>query len=341
MAGANMRWARRFGLVTVLVSAAALVAMFATAAGTGLTEEMGPTEPSGLLAPALDVPDVQADRPSDGGSVHHQALRYGPAPHQVLDLIAATHSERQPLVVYAHHGGWVTGSRTDPLPAVLLNAIDAGWAVASIDYQLASEDQGSFPDNVHDFKRATRWLRANADLFGLDALVVVAAGASAGGHLVALAVTTAGQVFEPDLNGDLAAADPFYQGLITLVAPLDLEVFDATDHPWSNFAGQMLGCRELCTAGQFAAASPVTYASADTPLAYVAAGGLDDLVTPVHAHGFAGASPRVVVDINDLEGHNLTDGLVDLVAFGGFLDAIRTSVPQPDAGPTAMDGGRR
>ena len=65
------------------------------------------------------------------------------------------------------------------------------------DGQLVPE--GFFPAQAHDCKAAVRWLRGNADRYGLDRNRIAAWGASAGGHLAALLGTGGGLAALEDL----------------------------------------------------------------------------------------------------------------------------------------------
>ena len=73
-----------------------------------------------------------------------------------------------------------------------------GFVAATVDYRLTPE--APFPAQLHDVKGAIRWLRANADGYGIDPERIGAWGFSAGGHLAALAGTT-GEV--PELEGEV------------------------------------------------------------------------------------------------------------------------------------------
>ncbi|MFT5123086.1 MAG: acetyl esterase/lipase [Verrucomicrobiales bacterium] len=106
---------------------------------------------------------------------------------------------RAPLLVWVHGGAWRSGSK-ESMP--LTPFVDAGYAVASLDYRLTPE--APFPANVHDIKAAIRFLRAEQDTYAYDARNVVIAGASAGGHLAALVGTTNGhQVLEGSVGQHL------------------------------------------------------------------------------------------------------------------------------------------
>jgi acetyl esterase/lipase len=76
--------------------------------------------------------------------------------------------------------------------------VNRGYAIASIDYRLTTT--APFPANIHDIKAAIRFLRANAKAYHIDEKRIVIAGASAGGHLAALAGLTGGTA---ELDGEL------------------------------------------------------------------------------------------------------------------------------------------
>lgn len=109
----------------------------------------------------LAVPRAGGDGPADAGRA--QAGR------------------RVPLVIWIHGGGWQGGSK-EGSPAVFL--LREGFAVASISYRLT--DVATFPAQIHDCKAAVRFLRANAEQYGIDPQHIGVWGASAGGHLAAL-----------------------------------------------------------------------------------------------------------------------------------------------------------
>lgn len=103
----------------------------------------------------------------------------------LLDLYLPEKPEGSPLVVWVHGGGWKSGSKQRCFLKWLANF---GYTIASINYRLV--DVAKWPAQLHDCKAATRWLRANAKTYGYNPDCVIAAGSSAGGHLVALLGTT-------------------------------------------------------------------------------------------------------------------------------------------------------
>ena len=100
----------------------------------------------------------------------------------------------RPVIVYVHSGGWIGGERS-AVPDVTLAQVARGYAVVSIDYQLATlspdgQPVSSFPGAVWDVKRAVRFVKANTEVWDIDPSRVVLMGASAGGHLAAFVGAT-------------------------------------------------------------------------------------------------------------------------------------------------------
>ena len=110
-----------------------------------------------------------------------------------LDLYRPAVKADPHLIVWVHGGAWRRGSRSS-MP--LTRLMDDGYAIASIDYRLTPI--APFPAQVHDIKAAIRYLRAHSDSLGIQTRSIAIAGASAGGHLVALVGTTNGH---PALEG--------------------------------------------------------------------------------------------------------------------------------------------
>lgn len=102
----------------------------------------------------------------------------------LLDLYMPAWKNDPYLVIWVHGGAWRSGSKESP-PTGLL---DAGYALASINYRLSEE--ATFPAAIHDIKAAIRFLRGNAKKYNYRSDRIIIWGSSAGGHLAALAGTT-------------------------------------------------------------------------------------------------------------------------------------------------------
>ncbi|HHW08380.1 MAG TPA: alpha/beta hydrolase [Firmicutes bacterium] len=104
-----------------------------------------------------------------------------------------------PLVVYIHGGGFKSGDKTK-LPAHLLRlCLEAGFAVAAINYRLSNEV--TFPAFMHDAGRAIQFMRSKAAEWHINAERIAATGGSAGGGI------SLWLAFHPDL-ADPTSPDP-------------------------------------------------------------------------------------------------------------------------------------
>jgi acetyl esterase/lipase len=139
----------------------------------------------------------------------------------VLDLYRPAGTERLPVIVFLHGGGWSGGTRTTGPDFRRFFAQD-GFAMASIEYRLTSEI--TFPSNVEDVKAAVRWLRANAAAHRLDPTRICLWGTSAGGHLAAVAALAPKGTFEGEDNLDQSSA---VQCVLNAYGPSKFDVMDA------------------------------------------------------------------------------------------------------------------
>ncbi|RSM63206.1 alpha/beta hydrolase [Amycolatopsis sp. WAC 01376] len=105
----------------------------------------------------------------------------------LLDLHRPVTGGPVPVVLWLHGGGWFTGDRT-LAPDLARHVMATGCAMASIEYRLSS--QALFPAQLHDVRAAIRFLRGHAERYRLVPGAVGLWGASAGGHLAALAGLT-------------------------------------------------------------------------------------------------------------------------------------------------------
>jgi arylformamidase len=112
-------------------------------------------------------------------------LRYGPNPREVLDLFLPAGTPRG-TYAYIHGGYWRALSKED-FSFVAGPMLDAGIAVAVIEYDLAP--QVSIATIVDECRRAVQWLARKGPGHGTAGPLVVG-GSSAGGHLSAMMFAT-------------------------------------------------------------------------------------------------------------------------------------------------------
>jgi acetyl esterase/lipase len=242
----------------------------------------------------------------------------------------------RPLVIYIHGGGWQGGHTRHSgafanWPEVLASLAARGYVVASLEYRLSGE--ATFPAAIQDVKNAIRWLRLEADQFGIDPLRVVVWGGSAGGHLAALAATTCKVAkLDPPASPASAQSD-CVQGLVAWYGIFDLSNLNA-DSPVSRF----LGCAPSQCADVATRASPVTYIDAGDPPVLLIHGEKDKVVAvgqsqafqvalraknvrtelltiPGVDHSFIGSSPEATQRAS-LEALSSTFAFIDSVAGG-------------------------
>ena len=125
-----------------------------------------------LFGGAAEAVESIADRKIVDGAITIPLRIYRPEAQQPL-----------PLVLYAHGGGWVTGSLDshDKFCRILARRLPA--VVVSVDYRCAPEHV--YPAALDDFATAWGWARAKARELGADATRFAVAGDSSGGNLAA------------------------------------------------------------------------------------------------------------------------------------------------------------
>jgi acetyl esterase/lipase len=104
--------------------------------------------------------------------------KYGPHERNVLDLWKPKSDKPTPLVIFIHGGGFRGGNKEGVSPGLIRQCLEAGIAVASINYRLT--DTAPFPAPMHDGARALQYLRHKAKDFNLDPARVACTGGSAG-----------------------------------------------------------------------------------------------------------------------------------------------------------------
>ena len=143
---------------------------------------------------------------------------------QKLDLYVPETGENLPLIIWIHGGAWRGGDKKNYIRREYLKA---GYAGASLNYRLSQH--AIFPAQIEDVKAAVRWLRANAETYGLDPNRFAAWGSSAGGHLVAI-LGTAGDVDKFEVGENLEVSSRV-QAVVDYFGPTDFLQMDAQSLP--------------------------------------------------------------------------------------------------------------
>ena len=212
------------------------------------------------------------------------------SPSQVLDLYYPHEKSLRPypVIVYFHGGGFEMGSKTDEDLEPMLRALDRGYVLVSAEYRKSRE--AHFPAALYDAKAVIRFLKANAEKYQLDAERIGAWGPSAGGWIVGMLGTTAGNPAFEDLRMGNAGFDSSVHAVMDWCGPcgnfLDLDAqlaamglsgrrpHSGDDSPESKFLGApVTSVPELCLL-----ASPYRYAHKDIPPFYIVHGTGDTAV---------------------------------------------------------------
>jgi pectinesterase len=163
-------------------------------------------------------------------------------------------------VVIAFGGAWVMRSKED-WSANAEKLAEAGYVVFNLNYRLMKPDgTNPWPDQFDDVQRAVRWVRANAELYGVDPERVGAVGHSSGGQMVGLLATR-----ETRDNSDsaLAAYASRVDAVVSLAGDMDLMIpfpnaFD------NDLATQFFGGTRDEAPEVYRDASPITWVDEET-----------------------------------------------------------------------------
>jgi acetyl esterase/lipase len=166
----------------------------------------------------------------------------------------------------------------------------------SVEYRLSNV--ATWPAQIHDCKAAIRWIRANADKYGVDPERIGVWGSSAGGHLVSMLGTSGGV---KELEGENGSPDASSQVacVVDYCGPSDFLAFaeknPRVDHAASAIS-KLLGGSISELKNLAKQASPITHASSDDPPFLVVHGTKDDVVPIDQAERFYAALKKADVD---------------------------------------------
>lgn len=223
-----------------------------------------------------------------------------------LDLRVPASSEtdqKLPLVIWIHGGGWVHGSRRRQAPNIhayraIERIVDAGFAVAIIDYRLAFET--ALPAQICDVRAAIRWLRAHAEEFALDPARVAVWGESAGAHIACL-VGMADRVDGEDRVGEFHEVSPAVQAIVEWYGPVDMRHFPRRKPAVAAATSEERGYGDVDVLGTVFGGSPwtldelspQTYVRAGLPPIFIAHGRKDQQVPVEQSRRFHAALAEV------------------------------------------------
>ena len=321
--------------VRVSVTTAAIVLLATTA---GLAEGLPKDPPSPTPDP---LAGIVAERDVAFATVDDETL------HLDIYRRADVGESPQPVLLFLHGGGWVSGGRRDAVPEddprvrgraagrekawpSMLPYVRRGVTVVSADYRLAPRHPE--PAAIEDAFRALAWIGREGPARGMDPSRLAIAGVSAGGQLaLLLGLTATSDLFHPPENlGDPA---PTIRGVIDLYGVAD--VADLLNGPnGKSFTAEWIPSKRVKRAREL---SPLTYVRAGAPPVLIIHGDADAVVPHHQSKRLARAleAEGSRVELVTLEGGQ--HGWFDATERAEIEDAITTflqSIGLIDATPT-------
>jgi acetyl esterase/lipase len=210
--------------------------------------------------------DSVADVPLEAREMLNVA--YGTDAQQKLDLYlpANRKEDSTKLLVLVHGGAWIEGDKRDfALMVATLQQRFPDYAIANINYRLATVTANHFPAQETDMKAALEHLVQKKGEYAISQKIVLL-GASAGGHMATL------QAYKN--------ATPRVSAVVDFFGPVDMvALYNSIADPTNKFAMQILmGGTPASNSVQYQQSSPVNFVSAAAPPTIIFHGGMDDLV---------------------------------------------------------------
>jgi len=197
-----------------------------------------------------------------------------------------TVSDQRSAVMCIYGGGWRGGKPEFFFPHCRYFA-SRGAVAFSIRYRLTTskgiDGLTEVERCVDDCKAALRYIRKNAEMFGIDPDKIAVAGDSAGGHLAACLVTIDG-LSEPAGTkvSSMANAAVCYNPCIDMNDPLSHRIFGFSDDDWNaddNGRSQNPAIMELATT-----LSPIDHVKRNQPPMLIMHGTADTVIDIEQAH---------------------------------------------------------
>ena len=214
----------------------------------------------------------------------------GPGRSEKLDLYRPAADpkpgELRPGIVIIHGGGWTGGDKGARREINIGTTLAShGYVCASINYALASPGHPTWPTNLQDCKRAVRWLRENANDYGIDPNQIGAIGGSAGGHLTAmLAVTGPEDGLEPAEGSGTSSR-------VQAAVPMYAHMAASMDRDFPMFPGTREEVPDL-----YRAATPIEHVTPDDPPILLLHGTADTTTPLSQSERFAAKLAEVGVE---------------------------------------------
>lgn len=330
---------KRIGIVslTAIFSSMLLVGCGTTQTTPESTTDSTTTEQNNQsiteTSESTDKKPMRGEGGSGGGGFGGGSLDTSEIETQYLNVAYGTQSETQtlnvylpnegegpyPVIIAIHGGGFMMGSNTGGDLASMLEGVNHGYAVVTVNYRLSGEE--TFPGAISDVKAAIRYIKAHAEEYGLDANNIAVWGDSAGGNLAALAGTSGDTEELIGDNTENLEYSSEVQAVVDWFGPINFLTMDeqfaasgttpkmgttsSETSPESKYIGQLITeVPELV-----AQANPTTYITSADPYFYIQHGSADTNVPTQQSADFAEAltevlgTEKVTFEVLEDQGH--------------------------------------
>ena len=194
-------------------------------------------------------------------------ITYGTNAKQVLDLyLPAKRNEGTNVVVLIHGGFWAAGDKDD-LSLYVKTLQNDGYAVANINYRLATGSASDLhPAQINDITAAINFISAKAGEYSISKDKFGLVGASAGGHLALL------YAYANNSSNKVKM-------VISIAGPTNLTEFTNLTEVQKLITTNFLGKTPQQDPALYIAASPITHVSASAKPTLIIHG-KEDLIVP-------------------------------------------------------------
>jgi len=195
-------------------------------------------------------------------------LWYGSDSMQRMDIyLPAGRTDTTKIIVLAHGGSWTTGDKSDFDSLVpVLQQYFSGYAIANVNYRLATQTSNRFPAQETDMKSAVNFLNKNVAEYHVSPKMILF-GASSGAQMALL------QAYKYSLPNIKAVVDFF--------GPTDMS---ALYNSFKLGSANWLGMQVLMTGDPttnpdlYSQSSPVNFITSQTPPTIILHGDADSVV---------------------------------------------------------------
>lgn len=215
-----------------------------------------------------------------------------------LDIYRPNDEQKRPALIMVHGGGWRSGNKSMERPMAQQIAKE-GYVTIPVEYRLSPES--SYPAAIYDIKAAIRWVKENAERYGVDTVRIAIEGESAGGQLASLVAMTNGmERFEGESTGYKcsstvhAAID--VDGIVDFLAPNSLNIARKPDSPDILWLGGTFEQKPLV----WKEASPIYWVRKNSvPIAFITSSvprfhaGRDEMIDLLDQHGIYSESHQI------------------------------------------------